>query len=214
MVLGDGSAWDESSPNDTTAVKDGDDEIRDLRVGTRLRIEKEHIAPAGSSAGGEHKAGSAVAYYQSSAPTTKPDGSTSLDSDDNGRLWIDSDDQVLYHYVNGSGFVQVGGNNATQALDNLASVAINTSLISDTNNTDDLGSASIGWKDIYFEGNLVANGNTVSSANLATLTNGSNAQSLHVHGWDYNSGWVSRNVNTLYTLAHGISTHGAEETGG
>lgn len=41
------------------------------------------------------------------------------------------------------------GAGANTALSNLASVAINTSLISDTDNTDDLGSASIGWKDAY-----------------------------------------------------------------
>jgi hypothetical protein len=39
---------------------------------------------------------------------------------------------------------------ANTALSNLASVAINTSLISDTNNTDDLGSAGIGWRTGYF----------------------------------------------------------------
>lgn len=38
---------------------------------------------------------------------------------------------------------------ANTALSNLAAVAINTSLISDTTNTDDLGSASILWKDVY-----------------------------------------------------------------
>ncbi len=38
---------------------------------------------------------------------------------------------------------------ANLALSNLASVAINTSLISDTDNTDDLGSAAIAWKDVY-----------------------------------------------------------------
>jgi|TARA_R100001530_G_scaffold101375_1_gene70497 hypothetical protein len=38
---------------------------------------------------------------------------------------------------------------ASTALDNLASVAINTSLISDTDVTDDLGSVSIAWKDLY-----------------------------------------------------------------
>ena len=38
---------------------------------------------------------------------------------------------------------------ANTALSNLASVAINTSLISDTDNTDDLGSAAIGWRDVY-----------------------------------------------------------------
>lgn len=38
---------------------------------------------------------------------------------------------------------------ASLALDNLASVAINTSLISDTDNTDDLGSSAIGWANAY-----------------------------------------------------------------
>lgn len=45
--------------------------------------------------------------------------------------------------------VAAGGSGATPALDNLASVAINTSLVSDTDNTDDLGSAAKGWKDVY-----------------------------------------------------------------
>ena len=35
-------------------------------------------------------------YYQSGDPEYKPDGSTSLDSDDLGRLWVDSDDNLLY----------------------------------------------------------------------------------------------------------------------
>jgi hypothetical protein len=47
-----------------------------------------------------------------------------------------------------------GGGGATTALDNLASVAINTSLLSDTDNTDDLGSALKAWKDGYFKGVL------------------------------------------------------------
>lgn len=38
---------------------------------------------------------------------------------------------------------------ATTALDNLAAVAINTSLVSDTDITDDLGTGDIRWKDIY-----------------------------------------------------------------
>lgn len=42
-----------------------------------------------------------------------------------------------------------GGSGANTALDNLASVAINTSLISDTDDTDDLGSAAIGWNDLF-----------------------------------------------------------------
>lgn len=46
-----------------------------------------------------------------------------------------------------------GTDYATKALDNLGSVAINTSLISDTNNTDDLGSSAKKWKDLYLAGN-------------------------------------------------------------
>lgn len=38
---------------------------------------------------------------------------------------------------------------ANKALSNLASVAINTSLVSDTDNTDDLGSSTKAWKDVY-----------------------------------------------------------------
>jgi hypothetical protein len=57
-----------------------------------------------------------------------------------------------------------GGSGATQPLDNLASVAINTSLISDTDNTDDLGSSTYYWKDIYFKGNMVTSaGNGLTS---------------------------------------------------
>lgn len=38
-------------------------------------------------------------YYQADAPTQKPDASTTLDANDNGRLWVDSDDGQLYYYV-------------------------------------------------------------------------------------------------------------------
>ncbi len=51
--------------------------------------------------------------------------------------------------VSGTGTACGAGSGANTALSNLASVAINTSLISDTDITDDLGSAAIRWKDIY-----------------------------------------------------------------
>jgi hypothetical protein len=44
---------------------------------------------------------------------------------------------------------------ATTALDNLASVAINTSLLSDTDNTDDLGSSSFNWRSLYLKTSLI-----------------------------------------------------------
>lgn len=43
----------------------------------------------------------------------------------------------------------VSGSGANTALSNLAAVAINTSLISDTDNTDDLGTAAKRWQDLY-----------------------------------------------------------------
>ena len=42
-----------------------------------------------------------------------------------------------------------GGSGATTALDNLASVAINTSLVSDTDNTDDLGTTLKKWANLF-----------------------------------------------------------------
>lgn len=52
-----------------------------------------------------------------------------------------------------TGWVAVGGSSgANTALSNLASVAINTTLVSDTNNTDDLGTSSIAWRDLYLAG--------------------------------------------------------------
>jgi len=59
-------------------------------------------------------------------------------------------------------YVDSGGGGATAALDNLASVAINTSLVSDIDNTDDLGSSAKKWKDGYFAGNVIVNTNIYS----------------------------------------------------
>ena len=44
-----------------------------------------------------------------------------------------------------------GAAGATIELDNLGTVAINTSLISDTDSTDDLGSSSVAWDQLYVD---------------------------------------------------------------
>jgi len=59
---------------------------------------------------------------------------------------------------------------ATKALDNLASVAINTSLISDTDNTDDLGSSSKEWKDLYIDGTANIDSLAADAATVGALT--------------------------------------------
>lgn len=58
MALGDGSAWDETTPVDGTTIITGDDHIRDLRIGVRSGMAFEHEWPASQSATserGKHK---------------------------------------------------------------------------------------------------------------------------------------------------------------
>lgn len=90
-----GVGWDEDYPDVSDAHGNGAYEIRDLRKGLRIRVSKEHVTLAGSSAGGEHKQGSAVTWIQDDEPTTRPDGSTALTSADLGRIWYDTTNYCL-----------------------------------------------------------------------------------------------------------------------
>lgn len=63
---------------------------------------------------------------------------------------------------------------ANTALSNLASVAINTSLISDSNGVDDLGSSGLRWATGYFGGNVSVSGDQGGSNNNVTCSNTSN----------------------------------------
>lgn len=65
-----------------------------------------------------------------------------------------------------------GGGGANTALSNLASVAVNTSLISDTDVTDDLGSSSISWRDIF--ANVLKAGNGTISLPSISFKNSTN----------------------------------------
>lgn len=91
-----GQGWDEDSPSvgGSNGIRgNAGFEIRDLRIGLRIRLEKEHEDMATSGGGGEHLQGSAKIYagdYSAAWPTTRPDGATALDSDDTGRLAIDT----------------------------------------------------------------------------------------------------------------------------
>lgn len=81
--------WSEASPSLSEPRRDGALEIVSLRGAVRDRLEKEHVAPAAGGVGGEHSAGSAKAYIDASAPTTRPDTSA-LTTADRGRLWSQS----------------------------------------------------------------------------------------------------------------------------
>lgn len=92
-------------------------------------------------------------------------------------------------YLNGSAITGAGANTA---LSNLASVAINTSLLSDANNTDDLGSFGLAWKDIYASGTL-----QVGTAGGTTTSTFSNGAVFAVNGGNVGVGTASPGVYKL-----------------
>lgn len=91
------------------------------------------LALQGSSSGKVTLQTAATAgTYSLTLPTDDGNANEVLQTDGSGVLsWV----------------AQVSG--ANTALSNLATVAINTSLVSDTDNADDLGSSSASWKDLY-----------------------------------------------------------------
>jgi hypothetical protein len=92
----------ESSPAGVDSPTTGDDSIRQLKSSVRERLEREHIngTEEDSETHGWHREGSAKAYYESAAPTNRPNVSTApavaLSATDAGRLWIDSDTGLSY----------------------------------------------------------------------------------------------------------------------
>jgi len=93
-------------------------------------------------------------------PTAYPTTGQVLSSTDAGVMsWVD----------NG-----VGGG-ADTALSNLASVAINTTLVSDTDNTDALGTTAIAWSDLFLGSGAVITFNSAPSTADVTLTHSANA---------------------------------------
>lgn len=101
--------WDSAFrdvPAGSSDPRQGDDAIRAFKLAIEERIAREHIGlyTDTNANHGMHRKGSAIAYYQSAAPTTQPDG-TALDATlDQGRLWVDSDTGFLF-YWSGTAFV-------------------------------------------------------------------------------------------------------------
>lgn len=93
----------------------GDDKIREFKQAFRERFEKEHKMDLSSgtlSADGWHKQGSALTYYAASAPTLRPDGITSLNALDYGRLWYNTSSGLTSTYT-ASGWVASYGSAKT-----------------------------------------------------------------------------------------------------
>jgi len=78
----------------------------------------------------------------------------SSNADDSMMVWSNANGGAV-----GMRAIPSGGSGANTALSNLASVAINTSLISDADNTDDLGSTSVSWRTGYFGTTILPDAN-------------------------------------------------------
>lgn len=92
----------ENNPENSDGPNFGAAEMRSDRKAVRERLEKEHtmnLLSGVAANDGYHKPGSSKDYYQADAPTLRPDGTTALTADDNGRKWIRSSDKRLYVYV-------------------------------------------------------------------------------------------------------------------
>lgn len=80
--------------------------------------------------------------------------------------WNASDWDTAYGWGDHAGLYEPVGTKANKALDNLASVAINTSLISDTDSTDDLGSSSKYWANAYVDKIYLDSDSTIEASDV------------------------------------------------
>jgi len=100
----------------------------------------------------------------------------SLALSDDGNVYKKTTDNIATGWTAITGG---GGGGANQTLSNLTdgAVAINTTLASDTNNTDDLGTALLQWRDLFLSGFIRMNGtgvdlfHTPSGADVPTKIN-------------------------------------------
>lgn len=91
----------ETTPPDTDLVGNGNLEMVNDRVAVRERVIEEHYwDPAGTqSLHGLHKEGSARVYTATANPTLRPNGSDSIDSNDDGRVCFYTNTQQMKVYA-------------------------------------------------------------------------------------------------------------------
>lgn len=101
------------------------------------------------------------------------------------------------------------GSGATTALDNLASVAINTSLISDADNTDDLGSSTYEWKDLYIDGIIYADEIRLNDSEKIRLGTGQDLEIYHDGTSAYIDNLGTQNSDVIIRINDATTTRNA-----
>ena len=131
----------------------------------------------------------AVATYPSKAEIAFVKGVTSaIQTQLNAKQASDATLTALAALADGAGVLTndgagnlswaAAGSSANTALSNLASVAINTTLVSDTDNTDALGTLSIAWSDLFLGNGAVINFTSSAGVSDVTITHSSNLLTL------------------------------------
>jgi len=90
-------AWDKGEPAAKIAAKLIDNRIRTNNSALETALNREHEFSTGGTVTDQahHRQGSARCFFQALAPATRVDG-TAFTSEDNGSVWIDSDDNAVY----------------------------------------------------------------------------------------------------------------------
>ena len=99
------ATWDNAyavAPANNRLASLGAEDIREFKATVHERMIHEHVMNLDvgtNTTDGWHRSGSAKVYVGTNAPTTRPDGTTALSTNDNGRLWYDTTDNLLRRYA-------------------------------------------------------------------------------------------------------------------
>jgi hypothetical protein len=167
----------EDSPADSDDPSDGALRIRELKEAVQERIVKEHEFTLTDSFADQawHKEGSAKGYYKSAEPSNRPDGSTSLDSTDAGRLWVDSDDGRLYVYTGSAWDALTPGTTQSDEINSLTAAEIQqlANIGSETISASNWGHVAAMDQDVSTTDDVTFNSvtGTVAASNVTEISN-------------------------------------------
>lgn len=165
--------------------------------------------------GGTGQSSASAAFNALSPITTTGDLIIGTGANTAGRLAIGANNTVLTSNGTTASWQSSAGGGANTALSNLASVAINASLVPGTNNAIDLGTAALSWRTGYFTNTIfVPLVEGLPSAGTLTLQGGTAASSGPggivtidgASGSNVTTGGAGGNVNINGGAAQGNNT--------